>query len=97
MAVRVPAGSAAARSTPGEPITTTASAPASWAAMTGQATIGLPQISCRTLGVADFIRVPCPAAITTALKEVTGRKARDRRRVRQNEPCDIPLGDGVAG
>src|SRR3954451_15316931 len=78
VAVLVPAGRAGERATPGEPATTTALAPASWAAMTGHETIGLPQISCRTLGVADFIRVPCPAAITTALKEVTGRKARGR-------------------
>src|SRR3954452_14869744 len=79
VAVLVPAGRAGERSTPGDPTTTTALAPASWAAMTGHETIGLPQISCRTLGVADFIRVPCPAAITTALKEVTGRKARRGR------------------
>ena len=48
---------------------------------TGHATIGRPQISCRTLGVAERIRVPCPAAITTAVKEVTGRKARGRTAV----------------
>src|SRR3954452_9581257 len=84
VAVLVSEGRAAERSTPGDPTTTTALAPASWAAMTGHETIGLPQISCRTLGVADFIRVPCPAAITTALKEVTGRKARRSLRLRQN-------------
>jgi hypothetical protein len=52
----------------GEVTTTTRSAPASSAARTGQATIGRPQSSWRTLGVAERIRVPWPAAMTTAVK-----------------------------
>ena len=100
VAVRVPSGSAAARSTFGEATTTTRSAPAARAATTGQATIGRPQISCRTLGVAERIRVPCPAAITTALKEVTGRRLERGRPSRlggsdSNRDCTAPKAGGL--
>ena len=55
-------GSTPARARSGESTTITLSAPASRAARTGHSTIGRPQISCSTFGVADRIRVPWPAA-----------------------------------
>jgi hypothetical protein len=64
----VPAGSRPSSAPSGPPTTTTRAAPASSAASTGQCTMGRPHRSCRTFGVSDLIRVPCPAAITTAVK-----------------------------
>ena len=69
--VSVPSGRAAERSWSGETITQTRSAPASRAAWMGQATIGRPQTSCRTLGVSDRIRVPWPAAMIKAVGALT--------------------------
>ncbi len=37
----------------------------------GQATIGRPQTSCRTLGTSDFMRVPWPAAMIKAVGALT--------------------------
>ena len=51
----------------GPPTTTTLAAPASNAACTGHRPIGRPQMGCRTLGVAERMRVPWPAARTTAI------------------------------
>ncbi len=51
-------GSAPEMSRSGETITAIRPAPASFAAAIGQTTIALPQTGCRTLGTADFIRVP---------------------------------------
>ena len=65
--VSVPSGSTEERSWSGETITQTRSAPASRAARMGQAIIGRPQTSCRTLGTAERIRVPCPAAMIRAV------------------------------
>ena len=70
----VPSGSSCtAISTPssralvcGEATTTIRSTPASRAASTTQSTILRPRIGCRCFGVALFMRVPIPAAITTA-------------------------------
>jgi hypothetical protein len=42
-------------------------APASRAAMIGQATIGRPQTGWRTLGTDECIRVPWPAAMISAV------------------------------
>ena len=47
--------------------TTTRSAPAARAASSGQRIIGRPQIGCRTLGSAERIRVPSPAARMTTV------------------------------
>ena len=56
--VSVPSGRASEMSRSGETITQTRPAPASCAASIGQATIGRPQTSCRTLGTDECIRVP---------------------------------------
>ncbi len=69
--VSVPFGRAAERSRSGETITQTRPAPASFAARIGQATMGRPQISCRTFGSADRMRVPWPAAMTRAVGAFT--------------------------
>ena len=57
----------AERSRSGETITQTPPAPASRAARIGQATIGRPHTSCRTLGTEERIRVPWPAAMISAV------------------------------
>jgi hypothetical protein len=59
----------------GETITQTRRAPASRAAMTGQAIIGRPQTSCRTFGLAERMRVPWPAAMITAVGASFTQKA----------------------
>ena len=65
--VSVPLGRAAERSRSGETIAQIRPAPASRAARIGQATIGRPQISCMTLGTAERMRVPWPAAMIRAV------------------------------
>src|SRR5262249_7492681 len=62
--VSTPSGRPAERSRPGETIAATRPAPASRAAMIGQATIARPQTGCSIFGVEERIRVPSPAAIT---------------------------------
>ncbi len=52
----------------GEATTTTRSTPASCAARITQSTIRRPSSGCRCLGVALFMRVPRPPAITTAAR-----------------------------
>src|SRR6185295_10051096 len=69
--VSVPSGSPAERSRSGEAITQTRPAPASWAASTGQAIIGRPQIGCSTFGTDERIRVPSPAAIIKTVGPLT--------------------------
>jgi hypothetical protein len=59
----------------GETITQTRPAPASRAARIGQATIGRPQTSCRTLGTEERIRVPRPAAMIRAVGAVLTPKS----------------------
>ena len=58
------------RSRSGETITQIRPAPASRAATIGQAIIGRPQTSCRTLGTDECIRVPWPAAMISAVGSV---------------------------
>ena len=58
-------------SRPGETIAATRPAPASRAARTGQATIGLPQTGCSIFGVEERIRDPSPAAMTRVRGELT--------------------------
>ena len=53
--------------------TTTLPAPASSAAVTGQRISGRPQSGCRTLGVAERMRVPSPAAMMTTVGADTAR------------------------
>src|SRR4051794_40012490 len=53
--------------------TTTLPAPASWAAVTGQRISGRPQSGCRTLGSAERMRVPSPAAMMTTVGADTAR------------------------
>ena len=55
------------RAASGLSTTTTRSAPAARAASSGQRIIGRPQIGCRTLGSAERIRVPSPAARMTTV------------------------------
>ncbi len=69
--VSVPSGSAGERSRSGETITETLPAPASRAAMTGQAIIGRPQIGCSTFGTDERIRVPSPAAMISTVGPLT--------------------------
>ena len=68
---RCPSGRPGERSRSGETITQTRPAPASRAARIGQATIGRPQTSCRTLGSDERIRVPSPAAMIKAVGALT--------------------------
>src|SRR4051794_22454650 len=86
-AVAVPSGSAPSRLIPGDVTTTTAVAPAPLAASTGQATSGRPQRSCSTFGTAERMRVPWPAAMTTAVKEVTGGRLEAAGVVRGAAQC----------
>ncbi len=69
--VSVPFGKAAEMSRSGETITQMRSAPACRAARMGQATIGRPQISCRTFGTDERMRVPWPAAMIRAVGAFT--------------------------
>src|SRR3954451_525811 len=62
-----PSGRIGSSARSGPPTTTTFRAPAACAAAMAQRTIGRPQIGCRTFGVFERIRVPCPAARTTAI------------------------------
>ena len=62
-----PLGQDGERSRSGETITQIRPAPASRAARMGQAIIGRPQTSCRTLGTAECMRVPSPAAMIRAV------------------------------
>ncbi len=55
----------------GPSTTTTLLAPASRAAATGQAIIARPHTSWSSFGVAERIRVPCPAARITTTGAVT--------------------------
>jgi hypothetical protein len=55
----------------GEVTTATRPAPASRAAMIGQETSARPQIGCRTLGIAERIRVPWPAAMIRTVGALT--------------------------
>ena len=64
----------------GPSTTTTLPAPAASAAATGQAIIGRPQRSCRTLGVRERMRVPWPAARMTTVGAVTARMLEAVRR-----------------
>ncbi len=57
----------------GETITAIRPAPASRAAAIGQATSARPQTGCSTFGTADFIRVPCPAAMIRTVAALTAR------------------------
>ena len=61
--VSVSPGRPGVRSWVGETITTIRPAPASRAARTGQAIMGLPHTGCRTLGIEERMRVPSPAAM----------------------------------
>ena len=60
------------RSWLGETITRTRPAPASRAARTGQAIIGLPHTACRTLGSEERMRVPSPAAMIRTVGACSG-------------------------
>jgi hypothetical protein len=67
IAVSIPSGRCSASSRLGLSTTTTRSAPASRAASSGQRIMGRPQMRCRTLGSAERIRVPSPAAMMTTV------------------------------
>src|SRR4051794_273901 len=71
-----PSGRIGSSARSGPPTTMTFAAPACRAAWTGQSTIGHPQIGCRTFGVSDRMRVPWPAARTTAIGAGMGRHGR---------------------
>src|SRR5262249_15534743 len=89
--VSVPFGSADDRSRSGETITQILPAPASRAARIGQATIGRPQISCRTLGRSERMRVPWPAAMIRAVGASTPERViRAAWRVRADRCADRP-------
>src|SRR4051794_21138359 len=62
-----PSGRTGSTARSGPQTTTTLAAPACSAAWTGHSTIGRPQIGCSTFGTADRMRVPWPAARTTAI------------------------------
>ena len=72
MTVSVPSGRTSERSRFGETITATRSAPASFAAATGHATIGRPQTGCIIFGSEERIRVPSPAAMIRTVGPATG-------------------------
>src|SRR4051812_12543073 len=61
----------------GDVTTTTRSVPASRAAWTTQSTRRRPSNGCRCFGVALFMRVPRPAAMTTAVTSFAMRSVRD--------------------
>ena len=67
IAVSTPSGRWSASSRFGLSTTITRSAPASRAAISGHWIIGRPQIGCRTLGSAERILVPSPAARRTTV------------------------------
>src|SRR5581483_5505661 len=64
----------------GETITATRSAPASRAAITGQAIIGRPQIGCSTFGSDERILVPSPAAMISTVGPLTREIVESRGR-----------------
>lgn len=68
----MPSGSAPEMSRSGETITAIRPAPASFAAAIGHETSARPQTGCRTLGMAESIRVPCPAAMIRTVGALTG-------------------------
>ncbi len=63
-----PSGRRPSTPSPGRVTQTTSVAPASRAASMTHSTNGLPHTACRTFGVSDFIRVPWPAAMISAVK-----------------------------
>src|SRR4051812_7180893 len=72
-ATSTPSGSQSSSRRLGVSTTTTLPAPASCAAVTGQRISGRPQSGCRTLGSAERMRVPSPAAMMTTVGADTAR------------------------
>ena len=96
MARCTPSGSRSSSRRLGLSTTTTFPAPASRAAVTGQRISGRPQSGCRTLGSAERMRVPSPAAMMTTVGADTARIVVSdlRAAVRSGRSSDL-LGSGV--